>query len=157
MSAKPTRTQFTGRHMAVILVVGFGIVAAVNFTMASFATGGFHGVVVKNSYVASQQFNTWLEEAEADRALGWEVDARRNPDGHVDLTTNGVPAGAIITAELRRPIGVRDYAALAFEAMGEPASGDAYRSTDPVAEGRWTIRISIEAAGETWSSEAELR
>ncbi|MCK0127566.1 FixH family protein [Erythrobacter sp. F6033] len=153
MSAKPTKSRFTGRHMAAILIFGFGIVVAVNFTMAGFATGGFHGVVVQNSYVASQQFNTWLEEAEADQALGWEVDAKRDQDGYLDLTANGVPEGALITAELRRPIGVRDYASVTFE----QSENGSYRSTTPVDEGRWTIRISIEADSETWSAEDELR
>ena len=46
--------KFTGKHMATILVLGFGVVVAVNFTMASLATNGFSGVVVENSYVASQ-------------------------------------------------------------------------------------------------------
>ncbi|MEM6585333.1 MAG: FixH family protein, partial [Pseudomonadota bacterium] len=60
-----TTGKFTGKHMLITMVVGFGIVAAVNFYMASRAVGGFHGIVVDNSYVASQKFNDWMDEAES--------------------------------------------------------------------------------------------
>ena len=43
--------EFTGRHMAAILVTGFGVVIAVNVLMASLAVGTFGGVVVDNQYV----------------------------------------------------------------------------------------------------------
>ncbi|MEM6266022.1 MAG: FixH family protein [Pseudomonadota bacterium] len=153
MSGNPKAKPFTGKHMAVILVVGFGIVAAVNFTMASYATGGFHGVVVDNSYVASQKFNGWLEQAQKARELGWQARAARADDGHVVVTSKGVPNAASVTAELRRPLGTREYASLRFT----PTSEGTYRSHIPVDEGRWTIRLSIAADGDSWIGESELR
>jgi nitrogen fixation protein FixH len=151
MAAK--RTEFTGKHMAMVFVGGFGIVIAVNLLMASFAVGGFHGVVVENSYVASQNFNQWLEKAEQSRALGWDVRAERRADGRVMLTTEGVPAGAAITAELRRPIGAKDFASLTFAQTDESA----WLSNEAVAKGRWTMRMAIAAAGQEWAGESELR
>ena len=53
--------EFTGRHMAMILVTFFGIVIAVNITMARYASSTFGGLVVDNIYVASLNFNGWLE------------------------------------------------------------------------------------------------
>lgn len=147
-----TNGQFTGKHMAAVLVVGFGIVVAVNFTMASLAVGGFHGVLVENSYVASQNFNGWLEEARAERALGWEADASRDDAGYVTLATNAVPEGARITAQLRRPLGLHEFADLEFAPAGEGR----YRSTAPVAAGRWTMRLHIHADGRDWAEESEL-
>jgi nitrogen fixation protein FixH len=144
---------FTGRHMAGVMIVGFGIVVAVNFYMASLAVGGFHGVVVENSYVASQKFNGWMEEAESARALGWEVTASRDTAGFVELSTNGVPAGATMTAELRRPLGTHEFAGLTFVPVGP----DIYRSTEPVADGRWTMRLFIEAGDKKWAEESELK
>jgi nitrogen fixation protein FixH len=138
--------------MAFVMVGGFGIVMAVNFYMASLAVGGFHGVIVDNTYVASQKFNSWLEQAEADRALGWSVIAKRDASGHVVLTSEGVPQGAVIAAELRRPLGDRDTARLAFTGLGEGR----YRSTAPVDDGRWIMRLSIAAAGQTYAEEREL-
>jgi nitrogen fixation protein FixH len=44
--------------MAMILVAFFAVVIAVNLLMARLAISTFGGVVVENSYVASQHFNT---------------------------------------------------------------------------------------------------
>ena len=60
--------NFSGKHMAIILVSFFGVVIVVNLVMARLAVSTFGGVVVENSYVASQEFNRWLEEAEAEAA-----------------------------------------------------------------------------------------
>ena len=153
--------KFTGKHMALVFVGGFGIVIAVNLLMASFAVGGFHGVVVDNSYVASQNFNGWLEKAEKSRALGWNVRAERRADGRVVLTTEGVPDSATITADLRRPIGAKDFASLTFAPAGasDGASDGLGRwvSDKPVAEGRWTMRMAIAADGQDWAGESELK
>ncbi|SKA32557.1 FixH family protein [Consotaella salsifontis] len=63
--------EFTGTHMAVIMVLFFGVVIAVNFTMAFIATGTWSGLVVENSYVESQLFNEKLAAARRQQALGW--------------------------------------------------------------------------------------
>ncbi|MFU7529323.1 FixH family protein [Qipengyuania sp. ASV99] len=145
--------SFTGRHMALAMIGGFGIVIAVNFTMASLAVGGFHGVVVENSYVASQRFNGWLAQAEASRALGWTAEISRDEGGFVMVSARDLPAGAAITAQLRRPLGAHEFAAVTFE----PAGTGLYRSTKPVAEGRWTLRLYIEAGDQRWAQESELK
>ncbi|HET9398451.1 MAG TPA: FixH family protein [Sphingomicrobium sp.] len=66
--------SFSGRHMTAILVAFFGVVIAVNFTMALFATRTFGGVVVENSYVASQKYNGWLDAARRQEQLGWAIE-----------------------------------------------------------------------------------
>lgn len=151
MASKP-RAPFTGRHMAAILVAGFGVVMCVNFYMASRAIDGFHGTVVDNSYVASQQFNDWLAEAEAAKALGWTADIARDEAGFLVVTTEAVPAGAQVSADLRRPIGAREYADLAFV----PVADGRFSSTEQVAAGRWIVRLRIEAEGQRWAGESEL-
>lgn len=151
MTGKTTK-PFTGKHMAAILVGGFGIVVCVNFYMASLAVSGFHGTVVDNSYVASQHFNDWLEEAEASEALGWAVETTRDAEGYVLVSTKAVPSAARVISELRRPIGPREYANLGFIPLGEGR----YRSTEPVGSGRWTMRLFIEAGGQQWAQESEL-
>ena len=57
-----TTGPFTGRHITIIMVAFFAVVIAVNLLMARYATSTFGGVVVENSYVASQNFNKWLDE-----------------------------------------------------------------------------------------------
>lgn len=145
--------EFTGRHMVMVMVAGFGIVMIVNFYMASLAVGGFHGIVVENSYVASQKFNGWLEEAEEMRALGWTALVSRDADGHVIITAKDVPEGATITADLRRPIGDQEFAKMTFAPVGRGQ----YRSLESVGEGRWTMRLQIAAQGNNWTEESELK
>ncbi|MBX7458240.1 FixH family protein [Qipengyuania sp. 1NDH17] len=147
------RREFTGKHMAMIMIAGFGIVIAVNFYMASLAIGGFGGVVVENSYVASQKYNGWLEEARAGEQLGYEATALRGHDDRLVVTTRGVPRYALLSAELRRPLGQPEDMALQFEQTG----ADTYASTDDLPAGRWIARISIETDGSRWVDEVEVQ
>lgn len=66
--------KFTGKHMLAIMIAFFGVIIAVNIFMATKARGTWTGLVVKNSYVASQQYNSQLKEAEALRASGLRSD-----------------------------------------------------------------------------------
>ncbi|MER8375689.1 FixH family protein [Mesorhizobium sp. M1409] len=72
MSATTRKSrEFTGRHMLAIILAFFGVVIAVNLTMATLANISWTGLVVENTYVASQQFNRKAEEGRAQAALGW--------------------------------------------------------------------------------------
>ena len=110
------KSEFTGRHMTAVLVGSFGIVVAVNLAMATLATRGFGGVVVENSYVASQKYNGWLDQARKQQALGWSVQVKRQRSGTIALALHGVPDGATVTAQLRRPLGEAEMTELAFAA-----------------------------------------
>lgn len=138
-----------GRHVAAILVAGFAVVIAVNFSVAVIAKRTFGGVVVENSYAASQDYNRWLEEAEAERALGWHAVPRRLQDDRIALALENVPAGARITAEARHPLGRRPDTTLSFDKDGV--------SREKLASGRWTLRVTIEADGQRVRSESPLR
>jgi nitrogen fixation protein FixH len=145
---------FTGKHMALVFIGGFALVIAVNLLMASFAVGSFHGTVVDNSYVASQKYNGWLGKAETSKALGWQaVPHRRAADGRVVIEALMVPDSAAITAEAERPLGAREAAALTFIAQGEGR----WVSTEPLAPGRWRLRMAIRAGAQEWAGEAEVR
>lgn len=67
MSDKP----LTGRTVLIIVVSAFAVIISVNVTMAVLAVGTFPGLEVKNSYVASQEFD---ERREAQEQLGWTVE-----------------------------------------------------------------------------------
>jgi len=144
---------FTGKHMALTFVGGFGIVIAVNLFMAYNAVGGFHGTVVENSYVASQKYNGWLAKAENSRALGWQVKADRRKDGRVVLETLAVPEGAIIAVEAERPLGTRETTRLTFTPEGQGR----WLSNEALADGRWQLRMAIAAAGQEWAGESALQ
>lgn len=139
--------------MAMVMAGGFGIVIAVNLFMATLAVGGFSGVVVKNSYVASQNFNGWLERAEAQDALGWDIVASRAQDGTVLVEMRNVPEDAALAAVARRPLGEPDRREVAF--AGSPAVG--FKSTEPLPEGRWLLRLSVVSGEREWRGQSELQ
>jgi nitrogen fixation protein FixH len=152
MMTSKART-FTGKHMAVVFAAGFGVVIAVNLFMAWHAVGGFHGTVVDNSYVASQNYNRWLGQAEASRALGWQAVPQRRANGRVVIETLAVPTGAVITAEAKRPLGTREDTALTFVPEGQGR----WVSQEVLPAGRWRLRIAIRAGAQDWAGEGELR
>ncbi|HSM53777.1 MAG TPA: FixH family protein [Erythrobacter sp.] len=152
MPRKSTQGEFTGRHMLAVMVTGFGIVMAVNFFMAGLATSGFGGLIVDNTYVASQKFNTWLHEAERQRALGWEAQATRGKDGRLLVETAGVPEDAKVRAFLRRPLGELEPTEIELQQVN-PTD---FNSPEPLHPGRWIVRLEIDAAGQAWREEQQL-
>ena len=69
---KPARLN--GYHVAAMFVAFFGVIIAVNITMAWFASSSWTGLVVKNSYVASQNYNEKIDAARNQKAMGWRTD-----------------------------------------------------------------------------------
>lgn len=133
---------FTGRHMTMILVAFFGVVMAVNFTMAHFALSTFGGKVVENSYVASQHYNEWLQRAAAQDRLGWQTTVTLDADRHVllDVRQHGAPLdGVLASATISHPVGRTPPAAFGFA----PAAGTVLRSTRPLAPGRWRLDLFV--------------
>lgn len=127
--------QFTGRHMLLTLVAFFGIVMAVNFTMAKIAVGGFSGTVVTNSYVASQRYNDWIEAAEAQAEKGWEAQGVLDGEGHLVIRPEGFAARSIeVVAE--DPLRRSNDVALAMVRLADGS----FRSAEPLPVGRWSIR-----------------
>lgn len=145
---------FTGRHMALILIGFFAVVIVVNLFMARLAGSTFGGVVVENSYVASQNFNRWLDQAASQRALGWTAKTRRLPDGRVSVSLDGLAEGAVPTVSgvARHPLGSLPDAPLAFVARGNGG----FVSTAVLPAGRWRLRLSVVQAGRVWRSEGDL-
>lgn len=147
------RREFTGLHMAMVLVIGFGVVVAVNFYMAARAANSFGGVVVENSYVASQKFNGWLDKAQRGRALGWQAEIGRDGTGHLVVETSGVPADALVRAEMRRPLGDAGHELITLSR----SDAGRYRSQAPLEEGRWIVRLEVSKDADIWQSEGELQ
>ncbi len=145
--SRPIR-PLTGKHMALIFVAFFGVVIAVNVTMARLAISTFGGVVVENSYVASQQFNGWLKEASAEKSLGWKGIVTRDDAGRATLALAdhaGEPiASARVTAVAEHPLGQRPPVALVLH---ETAPG---HYAAPLVAGRWRLKVLVEADGKTW-------
>jgi nitrogen fixation protein FixH len=138
--------------MAMVLIGFFGVVVGVNMLMARLASSTFGGVVVENSYVASQHFNKWLDQAAAQEKLGWSAAASRLPDGRVEVRIAGLPdAPAALIAEARHPLGRMADRTLAF---AEVAPGR-FVSDAALPPERWRLRIEATAAGHNWREEID--
>ncbi len=143
--------RFTGWHMTALLVGFFAIVIAVNFGMAWTATRGFGGVVVENSYIASQDYNRWIDEQRREDALGWKAVVSRDADGRLVIETRGIPADAVVVAHLRRPLGPPEDRTVALV-----RSGPASLRSPGTESGRWIVRLEASADGKHWSHEARV-
>jgi len=134
--------KFTGRHMLAIMVAFFAVVIAVNFTMATLAAETFGGTVVDNSYVAGQQFNTWLAAGRAQERLGWHAGVALDRDRRVTVVLRdsaGPLAGAEVEAVARHPLGRAPDIALRFSAD----RAGAYLSRQPLPAGRWLVHLHV--------------
>lgn len=108
MKTRGQVSGFTGRHMLLSMLAFFGVIITVNLTMAYFAKSSWTGLVVKNSYVASQEFNGKMAETRAQAALGWTSELGVS-DGRIryalsDRNGNAIGLGSV-SLMLMHPLG----------------------------------------------------
>lgn len=144
--------ELTGRKVLVIALAAFGVILAANLTMMFAATGTFPGLVVKNSYVASQD---WNRRTATQRALGWRAEAAIVPEGLAVRFTDaaGAPVrGLAVTAVIGRP------ASQAGDRSIELREQDGlYRGAIGLAPGLWRVEIrGTDAAGRSFDARVEL-
>lgn len=134
----------TGRKVLIFTVCAFGIIIAVNITLAVQAVRTFPGIEVANSYVASQTFDT---DRDAQLALGWDVRADYD-DGFLTVSVmgpDGAPAEVSqITALVGWATSTRDDFVPNFVA-GEGV----FRAAADMAPGNWNVRLKAVAADGT--------
>ena len=130
--------EFTGLHMLVLMVGGFGIIIAVNLTLAYNAVATFPGLETRNSYVVSQAFEA---DRAAQNALRWDVEASI-VDGTLTVAiadADGNPVQADVT---RATLGRATH-------TGEDSTPDftwnGTTMTAPVTagEGYWNLRLEL--------------
>ncbi|WP_093666016.1 FixH family protein [Sphingomonas gellani] len=147
---------FTGWHMTGVMVAFFGVVIAVNMLMATEASRTFGGVVVENSYVASQRFNAWLGEARAQARLGWRAEAKEENDGELTVRLSG-PAGpidgALVAVEAEHPLGRLPGRAFTLQGTG----GGRYAAPHALPPGRWRLRIEARSGARDARFEQDVR
>lgn len=151
-----TRDEFTGAHMIAVICIFFGVIIAVNLFMAYHASRSWTGLVVANSYVASQQFNEIVDRIEAQRARGWNQEFEL-ADGRVGfrLTDAGGSPIAIRSASMtfRRAAHDRDDHTVA---LSRNAAGG-YEAAHRLANGIWVVEIDADLGGEEWRDSFRIR
>lgn len=145
---------FTGWHMLAIMLAFFGTIITVNFTMAYFATSTWSGLVVKNTYVASQEFNGKTAAIKEMLATGIAGDLSVDTKGmRYRLTLpNNVPVVAdSVLAHFKRPVGEHQD----FELVMTPAGDGLYLAETAVLPGSWIVKIKATKGGKMIMHEAK--
>jgi nitrogen fixation protein FixH len=143
MSASKPR-EFTGGHMLALMIAFFGVIISVNLALATFARSSWTGMIVANSYVASQHFNERAAEGRAQAALGWS--------GSLEIGAEGIRyrlvdrAGApilprAVKVSLRRPA----YAAEDQTVVLASSGAGAFTAGQAVRDGIWIVEVDADA------------
>lgn len=153
MSTARQGNVFTGWHMLVIMVAFFGTIITVNVAMAYLANSSWSGMLSKNTYVASQDFNK-----NAARAKEW---AREGFKGQIQLEAGKLryrlegPAEILaavdhVQAIFHRPVG--DKQDFSIKLLRD---GDLFTATDLPAQGTWIVDLAAMREGEVVFHQAQ--
>jgi nitrogen fixation protein FixH len=130
----------TGWHMLAIVLTFFGAIIAVNAAMAIAASSTFPGLVVENSYVASQHYDELLEKADAQDRMGWSARLSEG-GGTLRLALSdaaGTPVrGLVVGAHVGRPSTTREDRSVAFA----PLADGAYEARESLPQGLWEVDL----------------
>lgn len=145
-----TSAPFTGRKMLFSILTFFGVIIAANMTMMGFALTTHTGMVVPNSYVASQDFNKHIAADAAQRALGWQAQLSANETGievkFVDKAGTALH-GLKVEGMIGRPVTAAEDQRLI---LAEKVPG-AYTAPASLAPGDWRLDATARTAdGQTF-------
>jgi len=143
----PQKGEFTGKHMLFVIVSFFAVIIGVNIVMATMAIGSWTGLVVENSYVASQEYNEKLAVAHARDALGWKggMDYRNGELVFTLVDGDGAPVTLDgVSVEVSRPIGVEGDRIVE---LAQVADGS-HRVAVDLDQGVWNAAIVARVPGE---------
>lgn len=144
-----TTRAFTGFHMALCVGGFFGVIIAVNITLAVIANTTWSGLIVNNGYVASQEYNGVLARAREQQALGWQSELV-HADGSLDFTITRRDGGAIegldVRAKITRPTHENEDVDVAFAR----APNGRYLARPSLGAGQWIVDVvAIHSSGTT--------
>lgn len=134
----------TGRKVFFTMAAAFGVIISVNLLLAYSAIKTFPGLEVRNSYVASQNFDT---DRAAQLALGWTVTADvSNEELHLNITDEDGRAVEVaqLDATFGRATSVRDDQTPDFYFTGVH-----YAAPVVTAPGNWNLRMTATAVDGT--------
>jgi nitrogen fixation protein FixH len=150
--------QFTGRHMLLIMLSFFGVVVGVNMFMVYSANKSWTGLVVKNSYVASQNFNELTARLEASKAFGLHGKAKYEAGKVVISVTDAAGKPIALTNPILEmgdakgdqnaamPIVVQADGTLAAEKILAVGQWSGIVSGTVPGKGEWAQSVSIQVA-----------
>ena len=142
----------TGRFVLIAFIAFFGVIAAVNGVMMTYAITTMPGLDVANGYVASQGMNREIDAMRQQAERGWKADVA------VSLKNRAVPVSLTLTDRDGRLVtGLAATARLAHPAITtadhigplSESSPGVYGAVIPdVQAGGWTLVIEASRNGE---------
>jgi nitrogen fixation protein FixH len=137
---------FTGWHMLGVVFLFFGTIITVNLYMAYHAISTWSGLVVENTYVASQQFNGKVAQARALAATGihGSLAVKASMLHYEVLGPDGQPVEADrLVLNFKRPVGEsQDFSVeLTRQATG------VFTALHEVLPGHWIVEAIAERDG----------
>ncbi len=136
-------TEVKGWHVFAVFALAFGVIIAVNLTLAFNAVRTFPGLEVRNSYVASQSFNA---DRAAQRALNWEVSATLEG---TDLVLAITQDGEAVELVIEEAIFGRATMVSSDQTPDFHFDGAVYRAPVVAGPGNWNLRLRLRAADGT--------
>lgn len=139
----PSETRFTGRKMLIVMIAFFATIIAVNAIMLTLAVKNFGGLVVQNSYVASQRFNEDVAATQAQPIRNWDIVAQANGERIAIQIADlgGMPVtGLSLSGLAARPTHERENTDLVFEETGEGV----YGAATGLARGVWKLTLQTD-------------
>jgi len=131
-----TERQITGKHVFIGFASAFAIIIGVNLVLAFSAVRTFPGLEVKNSYVASQEFN---DRKAAQEGLGWTI-AADHADGMLTLGITDEAGEPVEVARLEATVG-RATHVFDDQTPEFRFDGSAYVARVALGDGNWNIRM----------------
>lgn len=148
--------KFTGWHMLFIMLSAFGVIITVNMTLAVFAVYSWTGLVVKNTYVASQKYNQLLEENAQQKRRGWEGELSQTQNRLVFELRNKqkLPIrDASVYADVGRPAHELDDHVIKFTAEGKGR----FVAPNALKAGLWDIKLTaVRQTGERYRKDFRI-
>jgi nitrogen fixation protein FixH len=145
---------FTGWHMLGVIFLFFGTIISVNLYMAYHAITTWSGLVVENTYVASQQFNGKVAQAKALAANGihGKISVTADSVRYEVLGPDGQPAAAdSLTLNFKRPVGEHQDFSIELTPQGEGV----FSTEHQVLAGHWIVEAIAMRGGDLVLHHAE--
>ncbi|BCH59507.1 FixH family protein [Agrobacterium vitis] len=154
MSADSPKTFiFTGWHMLATICSFFGVIITVNLTMAWYAGHSWSGMVVQNTYVASQQFNDTTAQIRKllDTGIQGTMTIKQGAIAYdLAIPGKGPVIADQVVANFKRPVGEHQD----FTVMLKPAGPGHFTGDHPVDDGHWIVETIATRDGQLVMHEA---
>jgi nitrogen fixation protein FixH len=144
--------RLTGWHVLAMVLVFFGIIFVANFFLIRAAVGTFSGTESDTAYKDGLAYNSELEAARRQDALGWIVEARvaRDASGLARVDVKGADKGQPLGG-LEGAVRLEFPADKRFDRSGDLAAAGTGRwraEIENVPAGQWDVVITLSKDGQ---------